>query len=132
MSKQSTQDEDLIILSEDTDTHDTLEDLTLDFSDTAEDTDIITFGDEDITLELDDKSDAVENDAAEEEIILNLDSEESSQQVETQDASAESLEDEANNTSDIEFSLDLSSEEATQEETVEIEKEAPESLDLDL
>lgn len=124
MSKQSTGEEDLIILSEDTQVHDTLEDLTLDIPESWVDSDIITFWEEEISLELDD---ALESSPVEEEIVLSLDEEVSEEMVveETEEAKEETEQ----MTSD--FSFDLTTDE-TVSEAIDIKEEVvAESADLD-
>ena len=127
MSKQATKDEDLIILSEDTEVAHELPELTLDLPEESDNSDIITFWDEEISLELDDTTEEVSG-VAEEEIILTLDNEETAEIVveESKEWETESSKEDASD-----FSFDLTTEESS-EEVVEVkEEETAPSADLD-
>jgi len=140
MSKQATTDEDLIILSEDTETENSFDDIKLDIPEESDNSEVITFGEEEVSTGLDQASDET---ASEEEIVLTLDDESAEEKVEVTDVQ-EVVETETNSEvsaeSDdelgLDFSLDFdeSAEEKTQEATEQVVEEkstdASESLDL--
>ena len=127
MSKQATKDEDLIILSEDTEVAHELPELTLDLPEESDNSDIITFWDEEISLELDDATEEV-SEVAEEEIILTLDNEETAEIVveESKEWETESSKEDASD-----FSFDLTTEESSEEVLEVKEEETASSADLD-
>jgi len=139
MSKQTAQDEDLIILSDDTEAENALEDLTLDFDEESTDNEVITFWEEEVSIETE-----LVDETAEEEIILTLDDEEVSEEiieevndeVETEvealaeEETEETVEEAGTEEAEEGFSLDLSEAEETEVEVEEETAESTESLDL--
>lgn len=126
MSKPVTKDEDLIILSEDTEVTDTLEELTLDLPESSADNEIISFWEEEVTLELDESSDVS---PVEEEIVLSLDDE----IAVTEDVTTEKATEERVETEEVasDFSFDLTTEETSLETTDENAEAANETTDVD-
>ena len=131
MSKQATKDEDLIILSEDTEVAHELPELTLDLPEESDNEDIITFWDDEISLELDDTTEEVSEEVVEEEIILTLDNEETAEIVVEESKDVEEVKIEASEEDSSDFSFDLTTEEASEEVVETKTEEATPSADLD-